>query len=139
MENVNRAYEKLRANNDSNYVIDGLKDIPITNMFPYCYMVMSECIDGMHQFQGIFKTLTFLWSKPKFKTYSFNLKPQVWESFCKSYSNQKNVAMFKRGFRSPNEHSGHYKVIEALLFIVYSFPLLKKKFSNPSIMIITCY
>jgi hypothetical protein len=107
VENVNRAYEKLRANNDSNYVIDGLKDIPITNMLPYCYMVMSECIDGMHQFQGIFKTLTSLWSKPKFNTYSFNLKPQIWEGFCKSYSNEKNVAMFKRGFRSPNEHSGH--------------------------------
>jgi hypothetical protein len=126
IENVNIAYEMLRQNTSNpEYTVDGLKDITVLNVLPYWHMVYSDCLDAMHQFQGLFKTLTSLWSKPKFKTYAFYLKSQKWDEFNTQYALQKNLSVFKRTFRSVKDHASHFKAMEALVFLLYSYPLLQ--------------
>lgn len=122
-ESVQSVYNKLK--NTEEEAIDGFKDISVLSILPYWNVVYSDSLDAMHQMHGIFKTLTSLWSKPKFKTYAIHLKAFIWDKFCQDYAKQRNVSVFKRPFRSLKEHSSHFKAMEALQFLLYSYPLLQ--------------
>jgi hypothetical protein len=124
-QHVTNTYEMLRSSIDSD-AICGLKDIPVMTVLPYWSMLKTNYIDGMHQIQGIFKSLIKLWSLSKYKTYNFHIKKRVWQSIDNEYKTQKNVAMFKRSFRSLLQNYKHMKAMEALVFMIYSSPILEK-------------
>jgi hypothetical protein len=94
-------------------------------LLPYWNLVLTDTLDTMNQMFAIFNTLTNLWSKAKFKSYAFYLKASVWDKYCQDYGSQKNISVFKRPLRSLKKHSSHFKQMEALEFLLYSYPFLQ--------------
>ncbi len=93
-------------------------------------MISMCCIGSMHLILGLYKHLNKLCTNNKYKTYSFYIEKKHWYHSDREYAAQKNIGLFKRCFRSINKHYKHMKESEAMVFIIYSLPLLKRCMNN---------